>query len=88
MQRQPYHADTLLQLSEVFSMQGDMSNAIDFIERTLFVLEGAFHTKFNPALGNCRLPYKYYENRVFFLALFKYIRDIGDKGMFIGYGLG
>ena len=35
----PSHIDSLLQLSEVMKMSGDVQSAADFIERVLFCFE-------------------------------------------------
>lgn len=40
----PYHIDSLLQLSEVLKMQGDVQMAADFVERAIYCFELAFHT--------------------------------------------
>ncbi|KAK7115258.1 ribosome quality control complex subunit TCF25-like [Littorina saxatilis] len=76
----PYHIDSLIQLSEVFHMNEDAQTAVDLIERALYAFEGAFHPRFNMATGNCRLDFKRQENRAFFLALFKHLTAVGQRG--------
>ncbi|XP_071484807.1 ribosome quality control complex subunit TCF25-like [Diadema antillarum] len=76
----PYHIDSLLQLSEVSRINEDMGMAIDLIERALYASECAFHTLFSVAEGLCQLSYNRPENRGLFLALFKHLTYLGQKG--------
>ncbi|KJE89045.1 transcription factor 25 [Capsaspora owczarzaki ATCC 30864] len=76
----PYHVGSLVQLSEVSRMHGDLPMALELIERALFALEMSFHSLFNPALGTCRLSYRWRENRDVFLAIFRYLQLIGQRG--------
>ncbi len=76
----PYHINSLLQFSEIYKIHGDMQTAHDFVERALFCLELNFHPLFNPALGTCRLDYGHYENRALFLALFRHVSFVGQRG--------
>eukprot|EP00729_Bicosta_minor_P003220 gene3220-23763_t len=76
----PYHIDSLLQLSEVLKMQGDVQMAADFVERAIYCFELAFHTLFNVATGNCRLDYNAFENRAFFLSLFRHSTNVAARG--------
>ncbi|XP_058701768.1 ribosome quality control complex subunit TCF25 isoform X2 [Poecile atricapillus] len=73
LQMNPYHVDSLLQLSDVCRMQEDQEMARDLIERALYSLECAFHPVFSLTSGTCRLDYRRPENRAFFLALFKHL---------------
>lgn len=70
--QQPYHVDSLIQLSELCKMSEDGSMAADLIERAIFALENSFHSMFNLTQGNCRLEYRRQENRAFFVCLFKH----------------
>lgn len=47
----PWHADTLLQLSEVFRHREEYSQAVDFVERALFTYERAFLGSFSLTSG-------------------------------------
>lgn len=76
----PSHIDSLLQLSEVMRMNGDSQTAADFVERALFCFEQAFHPAINFATGECRLKYVSYPNRGFFLALFRHVVNVGNRG--------
>ena len=80
MNNYPYHIDSLLQLSDICRMGDDTQMATELIERSLFILENAFHPSFNLASGNCRLEYKQQENRALFLAIFKHLVYIGQRG--------
>lgn len=80
LQRHPYHVDSLLQLSDVLKMNGDVQAASEFVERALFCFECSFHTLFNFTLGVCRVDYNRFENRGFFLGLFRHIDYIARRG--------
>uniref|UniRef100_A0A0K8TSD3 Putative transcription factor 25 n=1 Tax=Tabanus bromius TaxID=304241 RepID=A0A0K8TSD3_TABBR len=69
--RQPYHVDSLIQLSELCKMTENLSMASELIERALLAMETAFHSMFSLTSGNCRLDYRRQTNRSFFIALFK-----------------
>lgn len=55
---QPYHIDSLIQLSELCKMTEDMSTAAQLIEHAIFALESSFHPMFSLTGGNCRLDYR------------------------------
>ncbi|KAG8562988.1 hypothetical protein GDO81_015891 [Engystomops pustulosus] len=80
LQMNPYHVDSLLQLSDVCRLQEDQEMARDLIERALYSLECAFHPVFSLTSGTCRLDYCRQENRGFFLALFKHIMFLEKRG--------
>ncbi|NWU91270.1 TCF25 factor, partial [Upupa epops] len=80
LQMNPYHVDSLLQLSDVCRMQEDQEMARDLIERALYSLECAFHPIFSLTRGICRLDYRRPENRAFFLALFKHLMLLEKRG--------
>ncbi|NXF08940.1 TCF25 factor, partial [Smithornis capensis] len=80
LQMNPYHVDSLLQLSDVCRMQDDQEMARDLIERALYSLECAFHPVFSLTSGTCRLDYRRPENRAFFLALFKHLMFLEKRG--------
>ncbi|NXD30601.1 TCF25 factor, partial [Spelaeornis formosus] len=80
LQMNPYHVDSLLQLSDVCRMQEDQEMARDLIERALYSLECAFHPVFSLTSGSCRLDYRRPENRAFFLALFKHLMFLEKRG--------
>ncbi|NXY22787.1 TCF25 factor, partial [Atrichornis clamosus] len=80
LQMNPYHVDSLLQLSDVCRMQEDQEMARDLIERALYSLECTFHPVFSLTSGTCRLDYRRQENRAFFLALFKHLMFLEKRG--------
>lgn len=80
LQMNPYHIDSLLQLSDMCRIQEDQEMARDFIERALFSLECAFHPVFSLTSGTCRLDYRRPENRAFYLALFKHMMFLEKRG--------
>ncbi|XP_062468943.1 ribosome quality control complex subunit TCF25 [Pezoporus occidentalis] len=80
LQMNPYHVDSLLQLSDVCRMQEDQEMARDLIERALYSMECAFHPVFSLTSGTCRLDYRRPENRAFFLALFKHLMFLEKRG--------
>ena len=54
LNRNPYHIDSMLQLSEICKMGEDSQMATELIERTLFAMEAAFHPLFNLSVGISR----------------------------------
>ena len=79
LRENPYHLVSLLQLSEVFKSQGDVSMAGDFIERILYAFEASFHSAFNIYLGKSRLDFNRIESRPVFVALFRHIQYLSRK---------
>ncbi|KAL9976033.1 hypothetical protein ACROYT_G013264 [Oculina patagonica] len=78
----PYHVDSLLQLSEICKMGEDYQMAAELIERALYCLERSFHTLFSLTQGYSRLDYRRAENRSFFIAVFRQIIFVGQKGCY------
>ncbi|TCD69203.1 hypothetical protein EIP91_008499 [Steccherinum ochraceum] len=76
----PYHADTLLQLSEVYSHREEHSSAADFIDRALFTYERAFIGAFNFTMGVNRLDFDHVENRPFYLGVHRQVADLQRRG--------
>ncbi|XP_059613007.1 ribosome quality control complex subunit TCF25 [Phlebotomus argentipes] len=70
--QQPYHVDSLIQLSELCKMSEDNAMASDLIEHAIFSLESSFHNLFSLTSGQCRLDYRRQENRALFVVLFKH----------------
>uniref|UniRef100_A0A6B2EHN5 Transcription factor 25 n=1 Tax=Phlebotomus kandelakii TaxID=1109342 RepID=A0A6B2EHN5_9DIPT len=70
--QQPYHVDSLIQLSEMCKMSEDNAMASDLIEHAIFALESSFHNMFSLTSGQCRLDYRRQENRALFIVLFKH----------------
>ncbi|GAA6093856.1 transcription factor 25 [Tachysurus ichikawai] len=68
LQLNPYHIDSLLQLSDVCRIQEDQEMARDLIERALYSFECVFHPMFSLTSGTSMLDYRRAENR--FVSLF------------------
>lgn len=80
LQLNPYHIDSLLQLSDVCRIQEDQEMARDLIERALYSFECAFHPVFSLTSGTSRLDYLRPENRAFYLALYKHMLFLEKRG--------
>ena len=80
----PYHISTLLQVSEIAKQQGDHSVAGDLLERALFTFGRSVHSSFSSNLskGIARLLFSEFENREFWLATWRYIDNLGQRGTF------
>lgn len=77
-----YHISTLLQVSEIAKQQGDHSVSGDLLERTLFSFGRSVHSSFTAALGEgkARLDFRRPENREFWLAAWRYVNNLGQRG--------
>ncbi|KAG0724450.1 Transcription factor 25 [Chionoecetes opilio] len=82
LNQEPFHVDTLLQVSEIFRLGDDSAMAAQLIERALFILESVSHPLFNITTGGCRLHYQQQENRSLFIALFRHTLNVGQKGCY------
>lgn len=80
LQLNPYHIDSLLQLSDVCRIQEDQEMARDLIERALYSFECACHPLFSLTSGSSRLDYLRPENRAFYLALYKHMMFLEKRG--------
>ncbi|XP_018618645.2 ribosome quality control complex subunit TCF25 isoform X1 [Scleropages formosus] len=80
LQLNPYHVDSLLQLSDVCRIQEDQEMARDLVERALYSFECAFHPVFSLTSGTSRLDYLRPENRAFYLALYKHMMFLEKRG--------
>ncbi|XP_043937663.1 transcription factor 25 [Protopterus annectens] len=80
LQMNPYHIDSLLQLSDLCRIQEDQEMSRDLIERALYSFECAFHPVFSLTSGSCRLNYRRPENRGFFLALYRHMWFLEKRG--------
>ncbi|KAH9999532.1 transcriptional repressor TCF25-domain-containing protein [Russula vinacea] len=77
-----WHADTILQLAELYIHHEEHSQAADFIERALFTYERAFVGAFTFTNGLNRLDFDRVENRPFFLALHRQVIDLQRRGLY------
>nr|XP_046241229.1 transcription factor 25 [Scatophagus argus] len=80
LQLNPYHIDSLLQLSDVCRIQEDQEMARDLVERALYSFECAFHPLFSLTSDTSRLDYLRPENRAFYLALYKHMMFLEKRG--------
>ncbi|KAK9377872.1 transcriptional repressor TCF25-domain-containing protein [Lipomyces chichibuensis] len=80
LQHNLYHVSTLLQVSEILTHHGEHTNAAKTVERALFTYNKSFHPMFNVSTGRVRLPFKYYENRGFYLSIYRHVRNLERKG--------
>ncbi|TFY74297.1 hypothetical protein EWM64_g9715 [Hericium alpestre] len=80
LRRVPWHADTILQVAEIFSHREEHTTAADYIERALFTYERAFVGAFNFTSGINRLDFDRVENRPFYLAVHRYVIDLARRG--------
>ncbi|KAH9180075.1 DUF654-domain-containing protein [Lactarius sanguifluus] len=82
LQHVPWHADTLLQMAELYSHREEHSQAADSIERALFTYERAFVGAFTFTNGLNRLDFDRVENRPFYLALHRHVIDLQRRGIY------
>ncbi|KAJ8080199.1 hypothetical protein PM082_017029 [Marasmius tenuissimus] len=68
--RTSWHADTLLQLSEVYRHRDEHAQAIDLVEGS-----------FNLTSGVNRLDFDRVENRVFYMAVHRVVADLTRRGL-------
>ncbi|KAK9429209.1 transcriptional repressor TCF25-domain-containing protein [Lipomyces doorenjongii] len=80
LQHNLYHVSTLLQVSEILTHHGEHTKAAKTVERALFTYNKSFHPMFNVSTGRVRLPFKYYENRGFYLSIYRHVRNLERKG--------
>ncbi|KAK9667166.1 hypothetical protein RND81_14G237800 [Saponaria officinalis] len=76
----PYHIESLLTLADYFRFSGEYQMAADFIDKCLYALECAWHPKFTPLQGNCKLKYTHETNKPFFVSLFNHMRNLDRRG--------
>lgn len=77
--QQPYHIDSLIQLSELCKMSEDHAMASELIEHAILALESTFHPSFSLTMGNCRIDYRCQENRSLFVVLFKHAQYLEGR---------
>lgn len=78
-----YHVPTLMILAENLVQNGQHSEAADILERCLLVFDRALRSNFSFSTGTCRLPFKYSENREFYLVIFRYIKTLMRRGTWL-----
>ena len=82
LQLHPYHISTLVQVSELAKHQGDHAVAGNLLERALFTFGRSIHSSFGTAIaeGKARLDFRRFQNREFWLAGWRYISSLGQRG--------
>ncbi len=55
---------------------------ITFSERALFICEHYFHPLFNITTFGCRLPYRQWENRALYLAIYRHMIGLCERGCY------
>ncbi|KAI9852867.1 MAG: hypothetical protein M1838_004426 [Thelocarpon superellum] len=82
LQFNPYHISTLLQVSEIAKQEQDYSTSGDLLERALFSFGRAVHSSFASKLsqGKAGLDFRRPENREFWLAGWRYVGNLGQRG--------
>ncbi|ETN46606.1 uncharacterized protein HMPREF1541_00792 [Cyphellophora europaea CBS 101466] len=80
----PYHIASLLQVAEIARHQGDHSVSGDLLERALYTLGKSVHSSFPAAMreGTARISFDKASNREFYLAIWRYIRNLEMRGTF------
>lgn len=76
----PYHVPALLQVALILVRQGDRSNTNGLIQRALFVFDRALRANIQFDSLACQLPYIYFFNRQFYLAIFRNILTLAQRG--------
>lgn len=76
----PYYVPGLLQVALIAVRQGDKSNTNGLLQRALFVFDRALKHKILFNSTSCQLPYIYFFNRQFYLAIFRYILVLAQAG--------
>lgn len=76
----PYHVPALLQVALITIRQGDRTNTNGLLQRVLFVFDRALKANINFDSISCQLPYIYFFNRQFYLAIFRYILALAQRG--------
>ncbi|AMD19768.1 HCL383Cp [Eremothecium sinecaudum] len=76
----PYNVPALLQVAQILVRQGDSSNTNGLVERALFVFDRALRNGTQFDSRRCQLPYIYFYNRQFYLAIFRYLQIMSQRG--------
>lgn len=76
----PYHIPALLQVALILVRQGDRSNTNGLIQRALFSFDRALKAGIQFDSLSCQLPYIYFFNRQFYLAIFRYVLTLAQRG--------
>lgn len=76
----PYHLDSLITMAEYLKFVGEHQMSADAIAKSLYALECAWHPRFTPLQGNCRLQFSHDTNKPLFKALFTHMRNMDRRG--------
>lgn len=82
LQTHPYHIATLLQVAEIAKHQGDSSLSGDLLQRALYTFGRSVHSSFPTAIkeGTARVEFRKGSNRELYLAIWRYIRNLEQRG--------
>lgn len=80
LSRYHYHQEGLLQLAMVFARTGQMDRASDLVRRCLFCIQCAEAEGFRPCTGTVLLNPAFYENKIYFAAVFRHMQIVGMLG--------
>lgn len=76
----PYHIPGLLQVALICIRQGDKSNSNGLVERALFVFDRCLKNGIEFNAKGFQLPYIFFYNRQFYLAILRYIQIVFQRG--------
>lgn len=82
LQVNPYHSSSLLMVAYMMAHERDNATSGDFIERALYNFGRTASVQFTKLLteGKGRLDFNRFESREFYLAVWKYIHNLGLRG--------
>lgn len=67
-------------MAEYLKFVGEHQMSADAIAKSLYALECAWHPRFTPLQGNCRLQFSHDTNKPLFKALFTHMRNMDRRG--------
>jgi len=82
LQINPYHSSCLLMVAYMLAHERDNATSGDFIERALYNFGRTASVQFTKLLteGKGRLDFNRFESREFYLAVWKYVHNLGLRG--------
>ncbi|RPA80008.1 DUF654-domain-containing protein [Ascobolus immersus RN42] len=82
LQINPFHSSCLLMVAYMLAHEGDNATSGDFVERALYNFGRTASVQFTKLLteGKGRLDFNRFESREFYLAVWKYIHNLGLRG--------
>ena len=80
LQHHPYHVDSLLAMYDVYRSSGSHETAEDMLQRAVYALEMAWHSRYNPINVDVFISYDRPVNRPLFRALFLHAQVFAPNG--------